>query len=69
MNFARLTPVFLPKKRPSFARLFTKMSPSEEVVTLCLVEDKPIEKDQTMTELGSMPSAVDEEEHQDADEN
>ena len=35
----------------------------------CLVGEKPIEKDQTMTELGSMPSAVDEEEHQDADEN
>ena len=32
--FARLTPVFLLKKRPSFARLFTKMSPSEELVTL-----------------------------------
>ena len=29
--FARLTPVFLLKKRPSFARLFTKMSPSEEL--------------------------------------
>ena len=34
--FARLTPVFLLKKRPSFARLFTKMSPSEELVTLGL---------------------------------
>ena len=32
--FARLTPVFLLKRRPSFARLFTKMSPSEELVTL-----------------------------------
>ena len=32
--FARLTPVFLLKKRPSVARPFTKMSPSEEVVTL-----------------------------------
>ena len=32
--FARLTPVFLLKKRPSFARLFTKRSPSEELVTL-----------------------------------
>merc|ERR1719239_689815 len=32
--FARLTPVFLLKKPPSFARLFTKMSPSEELVTL-----------------------------------
>ena len=37
--FARLTPVFLLKKRPSFARLFTKMSPSEEVVTLVLFSD------------------------------
>ena len=32
--FARLTPVFLLKKRPSFARLLPKMSPSEELATL-----------------------------------
>ena len=31
---ACLTPVFLSKKRPSFARLFTKMSLSEELGTL-----------------------------------
>ena len=31
---ACLTPVFLSKKRPSFACLFTKMSPSEELGTL-----------------------------------
>ena len=35
--FARLTPVFLLNKRPSFARLFTKMSPSEELVIPRLV--------------------------------
>ena len=35
--FARLMPVFLLKERPSFARLFTKMSPSEELVTLLLM--------------------------------
>ena len=33
--FARLTPVFFAKKkRPSFARLLPKMSPSEELATL-----------------------------------
>ena len=40
--FARLMPVFLLKKRPSFARLFTKMSPSEELVTLHTFDDKCI---------------------------
>ena len=30
------SPVFLSKKRPSFARLFTKMSPSEELGTLVI---------------------------------
>ena len=32
--FARLTHVFLLKKSPSFACIFTKMSPSEELGTL-----------------------------------
>ena len=40
MNFARifacLTPVFLLTKRLSFARLFTKMNPSEELGTLVM---------------------------------
>ena len=42
--FARLTPVFLLKKRPSFARLFTKMSPSEELVTLHMKMPDKVEK-------------------------
>ena len=45
--FARLTLVFLSKKRPSVARLFTKMSPSKELGTLhslciCLCHGKNI---------------------------
>ena len=39
--FARLTPVFLLKKRPSFAHRFTKASPSEEFFTrakICTID-------------------------------
>ena len=55
LNFARLcarlTPVFLLKKRPYFARLFTKMSPSEELVTLqrivCFIHGNRVMKNYT----------------------
>ena len=35
--FARISLVFLLKIRPYFARMFTKMSPYEELVTLTMV--------------------------------
>ena len=47
--FARISLVFLLKMRPYFARIFTKMSPYEELVTLhwgmmgWMVEDHVIE--------------------------
>ena len=39
--FARLTPVFLLKKCPSFARLFSNMGPSEEFGTLTMEGSGP----------------------------
>ena len=71
LNFARLfarpTPVFLLKKRPSFARLFTKMSPSEELVTLVKTwrlteiiwqQNKSVGKPGASPELLSVPLQV-----------
>jgi len=36
--FARFLPVFLLKKRPLFARFFTKLSPFEEIATLFFLQ-------------------------------
>ena len=54
--FARLTPVFLLKKRLSFARLFTKMSLSEEVVTLQIHD---LVKSKFVNSINSVPNSSD----------
>ena len=51
LNFARLTLVFVLNKRPPFACLFTKMSPSEELGTLVKCRANSVAKTRLVTSL------------------